>query len=113
MVKGYGVNPGQRVIALGNIVSYTLTGEDCDRIMRRRERCSPVFGGLPVSQGEVRPAMVLAIWSCPTGVKLDLSVQLNGEDTYWARDVPFSHDDPSGGRPGAWHWPAERFQYTP
>jgi hypothetical protein len=105
---------------LGRIVHYKLTAGDVEQINRRREdfhafnranrasAASPGYFpgrsghvghfGNEVTEGDVYPATVVRIFS-PGSTTVNLQVQLDGNDTYWATSRP------EGDEPGQWSWP--------
>jgi hypothetical protein len=105
---------------IGRIVIYTLTDYDALAINQRRSDFdsyrakhaeSAIQGGdhgrtghvghvgNRVAEGDEYPAMVVRDWSAELGT-VNLKVQLDGDDTYWATSR--THDE--HGKPGFWHW---------
>ncbi len=84
-------------LSLGRIVHYKLTAGDVDHI----ERNLPASRGHQVrnavSEGQVLPAMVVAIFGSDSTA--NLKVFLDGEDCYWATSRTL------GDGPGHWTWP--------
>jgi hypothetical protein len=85
-------------LSLGRIVHYKLSAGDVVQIDNRH----PMHRGQqvrnPVSEGQVLPAVVTAIFD-GSDVTANLKVQLDGEDSYWATSRTL------GDRPGQWFWP--------
>jgi len=102
--------------SLGRIVHYRLTAEDASEIDRRRttrgsiserikEERWPLGAqahlGNPVGEGQVCPAIIVAVWS---DTCVNLRVMLDGTDEFWALSRnPVSMDDSD--IPGRWFWP--------
>lgn len=90
---------------LGRIVLYRVTAEDARVINKRRadfvgspssmHGYQPHFGN-EVTAGDQFPAMVVAVID---GDMVNLTVQLDGTDTYWATSRP------EGESLGTWCWP--------
>lgn len=84
-------------LSIGRIVHYKLSAADVDLI----DRNLPISRGLPVrnpvSEGQVLPAVVVAIFG--TGTTANLKVLLDGQDDYWATSRSL------GENPGSWAWP--------
>lgn len=109
-------------ITIGRTVHYTLSEQDAAEINRRRTSGSSIFdrikskianpqGGEDIAAwpvgaqahignnteaGQVYPAVAVRVWS--PGMA-NLSVALDGTDTYWATS---RHE---GTEPGTWAWP--------
>jgi len=101
---------------IGRIVHYTLTEQDAEAINRRRadfaafqrshahphEPGQPgatghqAHVGNPAAAGQVFPASVVRTFG---GAAVNLQVQLDGTDTYWATSRV------EGAEPGQWSWP--------
>lgn len=98
-----GTPMGQQ-LTIGRQVHYTLTGDDANRIRSGR------IGKLGTGQcndaraGAIYPATVVAVFSPGTA---NLTVQLDGPDTYWVTSVGEA-GEPVEGQPreaGRWFWP--------
>lgn len=63
--------------------------------------------GSDVEAGDICPAMVVAVGA----TTVNLKVQLDGTDVYWAQAVEYAADK----RPGTWHWmfDGQQTRYTP
>ena len=81
---------------IGRIVHYTLTENDAEMIRGQRES-SGMFGN-PVEAGQVYPAVVVRVFSEGSS-SANLSVLLDGRDTYWATSRC------EGDGLGFWAWP--------
>jgi hypothetical protein len=68
------------VIAIGDIVYYTLAQPDVDTIKALRSQRGGSADWEPVAEEQIYPALVVAI--APNGA-LNLQVFLNGGDNYW------------------------------
>jgi hypothetical protein len=101
-------------LVTGRIVYYVFDAQDADAINRRRTTSEDIAAriakntwplgaqahiGTPVNAGDVQPAQVVRVHDAGAGV-VNLSVALDGSDTYWVTDVAYSED----ARPGTWHW---------
>ncbi|OZF33181.1 hypothetical protein CH296_11130 [Rhodococcus sp. 14-2496-1d] len=78
---------------IGRVVHYTASEGSADAINKRRATSG--HQGNTVHAGDVFPATVVRVW--PTCV--NLQVQLDGTDTYWATSVY------EGEGPHTWAWP--------
>lgn len=107
-------------ITIGRTVHYTLSAQDAAEINRRRTNGSsiaermkaylpavegPIYGwpagaqahiGNNAEEGQVYPAVAVRVWDPSMA---NLSVALDGTDTYWATS---RHE---GTEPGTWAWP--------
>lgn len=87
--------------SLGRIVHYKLTATDCELIERQDAsgKTLPHPGRNNVYEGQVFPAMVVAVFG--NGEHLNLKVFLDGGPgaEYWATSRP------EGDQPGQWSWP--------
>jgi hypothetical protein len=92
--------------SVGRIVHYQLTESDAEAINRRRAdfAASPPANtgfqahvGNRAEEGQVLPAMVVRTFGGDAAI--NLQVQLDGTDTYWATSRS------EGDRPGGWIWP--------
>lgn len=85
-------------VTIGRIVHYQLSAGDVAQIDNRH----PIARGQTVrnrvSEGDVLPAMVVAVFS-PNSSTANLKVFLDGEDCYWATSRGL------GDAPGTWAWP--------
>jgi len=94
---------------IGRIVHYRLSAYDADAINKRREdwkaTCrengTPQTGhvahvGNDAREGDYYPAMVVRNFG---GATVNLQVQLDGTDTFWATSRA------EGDQPGTWTWP--------
>jgi hypothetical protein len=84
---------------IGRIVHYRLSDADVDLIAQRRADTDAGGGviGNSVATGEVYPANVVRTFGGDHSV--NLQVQLDGYDTYWATSRR------EGTEPGTWCWP--------
>jgi len=84
------------VPTVGRIVLFTLAAWQVDQINKRRAdavRCidyhrwksngSQVHIGNQVTEGQVVPAMVVAVWGNTPESAVNLKVMLDGSDDYW------------------------------
>lgn len=104
---------------IGRIVHYRLTAEDAAEIDRRRTTRGSIAErmadeswrhwpegaqahlGNPVSEGQVCPAIIVAVWS---DTCVNLRVMLDGTDEFWALSRnPIDMDGLD--IPGRWFWP--------
>lgn len=117
------------MITICRMVVYTLTGDDAEKINRRRtepgsiaDRLRPPGGEKPswpegaqahignaAAEGQQFPALVVNLGThpLPHGVgdpPINLQVFLDGNDVYWATSVKEDHS--KEGAPGTWTWPA-------
>ncbi len=92
---------------IGRTVIYTLTESDAEQINRRRPDgprgadgsgsvVHVVHVGNHASAGDTYPATIVR---CFGGPNVNLQVQLDGNDLYWATSRP------EGDQPGQWAWP--------
>lgn len=112
-------------ITLGRTVLYVLNEEDANQINRRRttgqsisDRISvgswPIGAqahiGNTVQAGQIYPAVAVAVWDSGDDPAVNLKVQLDGTDDYWAtsrhEDKDKAHDDLATPKHGTWHWPS-------
>jgi hypothetical protein len=85
---------------LGRIVLYVLTAADAEAINASRgDELTPQRGNR-ASEGQIFPSMVVAVWGDGENPAINLKVQLDGTDTYWATSRLMSDDK----TPGTWHW---------
>jgi hypothetical protein len=81
----------------GRIVWYTLTQRDVDDIVRKRVMFR--VGGNTPYVGKIYPAIVVETWNTQSAFgAINLKVQLDGPDDYWAQNVK------PGGEPGTYQW---------
>jgi hypothetical protein len=87
---------------IGRIVHYRLNDADVDLIAQRRAHLKAAGGGVignSVAAGEVYPANVVRTFGGGGDPYVNLQVQLDGYDTYWATSRA------EGDGPGTWGWP--------
>jgi hypothetical protein len=85
---------------IGRIVHYKLNEQDVLQIREQRELLAQMVGaalrqGESPSPGDVYPAIVVRAY----GPSTNLTVFLDGMDTFWVRDRSEGESD------GAWTWP--------
>jgi hypothetical protein len=90
----------------GRIVWYVLSGDDVAKINKRRAaglRATNSTGvmvhvGNEAREGAIYPAMVVETWGDKPDSPVNLKVELDGSDSFWAvsRKV--------GEGPGTYHW---------
>jgi hypothetical protein len=78
--------PRMRRPELGAIVYYKLNQGDVDRINQQRsERGHQSFDGNDVTAGDIYPAQIVRTFNTgDDNSTVNLSVNLDGNDTYWA-----------------------------
>jgi hypothetical protein len=92
---------------IGRTVLYRVTEYDAEQINRRRKAAyeSGAYAeqngtiahiGNQVAEGQEFPAVIVRLWS---GDLVNLQVQLDGNDTFWATSRKEGEDV------GTWHWP--------
>jgi hypothetical protein len=92
---------------IGRIVLYRASQYDADRINKRRkdayssgayaeESGTIAHIGNDVAEGQLFPALIVRVWQ---GGLVNLQVQLDGNDVYWATSRKEGEDV------GTWHWP--------
>lgn len=89
---------------IGRMVHYTLSEIDANLIQSRRGYAAMHAAPIPsniVNAGDVYPATIVRTFG---GHAVNLRVQLDGEDTYWACSRLL------GEGPGTWAWPYPYFQ---
>lgn len=90
---------------LGRIVLYVLTAADAEAINASRgDELTPQRGNR-AEEGQIFPSMVVAVLpddvtNAAVNPAINLKVQLDGTDTYWATSRYMSDDK----APGTWHW---------
>lgn len=86
-------------LSIGSRVLYRLSAGDVSHIDNNR----PMHRGNqvrnPVSEGQVLPATVVALFG--TGSTANLKVMLDGEDDYWATSRTLGEGN------GHWFWPEQ------
>lgn len=98
---------------LGRIVLYTVPTWQVPEINARRQDArdraawhmalrsgAQVHAGNGVKEGDVFPAMIVAVWGKDATSAVNLKVFLDGTDVYWATSVSV------GEGPGKFAWPA-------
>jgi hypothetical protein len=106
------------VPTLGRIVYFTLAPWQAEAINKRRSdgtRCidkhrwesdgTQVHVGNSVEEGQVVPAMVVAVWGSTPESAVNLKLMLDGTDDYWVTSTSVE-DEYTDGRhtPGRYHW---------
>lgn len=106
----------------GRIVYYTIPRHVADEINRRRKHAyeqmdyhrwkkngTMVHVGNTVEEGQIVPAMIVAVWGTDPHSAVNLQLMLDGSDTYWVTST--NVEDPKGSRdgvpihtPGHYHW---------
>ena len=107
---------------LGRIVYYTIPSHVAQDINRRRQHAAEniyyhrwkkngamVHVGNPVSEGQIVPAMVVAVWGNTPGSAVNLKLFLDGSDDYWVTSTGVEPEvkDNLGNEvhvPGRYHW---------
>ena len=95
----------------GRIVWYVLSQDDADKINKRRSDASKhmdfhrqnsngvmVHVGNEARKGAIYPAMVVETWGDKPDSAVNLKVELDGSDTFWATSRHV------GEGPGTYHW---------
>lgn len=95
----------------GRIVWYVLSAEDAKAINKRRSDATQhmafhrdnsngamVHAGNTANEGAIYPAMVVEVWGDEPGSRVNLKVELDGTDSYWATSRQV------GEGPGTYHW---------
>ncbi|MER8030720.1 hypothetical protein ABTZ78_17375 [Streptomyces bauhiniae] len=83
---------------LGELVFYTL--DDTDVRVITRQRLGRSERGTPVRAGQVFPAVMVRVDEAGQDGPCNLTVFLDGPDTYWAQKAA------RGGISGTWSWPS-------
>lgn len=112
------------VPTIGRIVLYTIPSYQAQEINRRREHGrdsmdyhrwkkngTMVHVGNTVTEGQVVPAMVVAVWGGEVHSAVNLKLFLDGSDDYWvtSTSVEDPKEDVHGNAvhtPGKYHWMA-------
>lgn len=84
-------------LSIGRIVHYRLSAGDVVQIDNRLPTHRGQQVRNPVSEGQVLPAVVVAIFG--SGSTANLKVLLDGEDSYWATSRTLGEGN------GHWSWP--------
>lgn len=100
------------VPTIGRIVLYTLPNWQAEEINRRRKDASDkmdwhralksgaqVHVGNSVKDGQVVPAIIVAVWGNTPECAVNLKCLLDGTDDFWATSVSV------GDKPGSFAWP--------
>lgn len=98
--------------SIGRVVHYRLSKSDAQEINKRRKRFqgapAQVWGfqahvGNRASAGDVFPAVIVRVFGDNPGANttVNLQVQLDGNDTYWATSRARGEED------GQWSWPVK------
>ena len=82
---------------VGDIVLYTLSKNDCDKIIQNRQSAGQGTkrGNVP-RPGDVLPAMIVKMWGDPGSpyASANIQVVLDGDDTLWAPSrTRFNHQE--------------------
>jgi len=83
---------------LGQRVFYRLDDSDVRAI--HRQRLAAHVRGAPVRNGDVLPAVIVRVSAATPHAPCNLTVFLDGPDTFWAQQVV------CGSEAGTWAWPA-------
>lgn len=99
------------VPTIGRIVLYKMSDTDAQKVNKRRadahshmrehiERSNGVMVhvGNEVHEGDVFPAVVVKTWGTTPTSPVNLKVEMDGSDTYWATSRMV------GEHPGSYHW---------
>lgn len=99
------------VPTIGRIVLYKVPSWQVVEINQRRKDAyaraawhswkktgAQVHAGNAVTEGQVFPAMIVAVWGTTPTCSVNLKVCLDGSDTYWVTSVSV------GDKPGSYHW---------
>lgn len=94
-----------RVPKVGDLVLYMLASYDVSGINQRRKDAreksdwhqalktgAQLHSGNEVTGGKQYPATVVAVWGTTPGACVNLQVQLDGTDTFWATSRNFGND---------------------
>lgn len=85
-------------LVAGRIVYYVFDQGAVDRVHYDRQMAGQF--GHPLKPGDVYPAMVVRVLDGDAGL-VNLTVMLDGPDTFWATSVPSALMPESH---GTWHW---------
>lgn len=111
-------------LVTGRIVYFTFDEQSAAEVMRRRtsgdaikqqmecgqwSKGAQAHIGNPVAAGDVAPAMVVFVYG-DDGL-VNLKVELDGCDQYWAQSVPY--DRANGPRTWNWMFTGQQKRYTP
>jgi hypothetical protein len=83
------------VPTVGRIVLYSMSSQDCQDLYN--QRAVGGFGNNP-HQGDIYPAMVVAVWGTTPDSAVNLKVMLDGTDTLWRTSRVV------GDSPGTYRW---------
>jgi hypothetical protein len=94
------------VPTIGRIVIYTLSTDDAVKINKRRDDAVlsrhsngvMVHVGNEVMEGNEYPAIVVEVWGDRPDSPINLKVELDGSDAFWAGSRKV------GTGPGTYHW---------
>jgi hypothetical protein len=84
-------------LSIGRIVHYKLSAGDVSQIDANLPQSRGLQVRNPVSEGQVLPAVVVAIFGSDSTA--NLKVLLDGEDDYWATSRTLGEGN------GHWSWP--------
>ena len=95
----------------GRIVWYVLSADDAEKINKRRHDATAhldyhrsnaigvmVHVGNEAKEGAIYPAMVVETWGNKPDSRVNLKVELDGSDSFWATSRKV------GEGPGTYHW---------
>lgn len=88
-------NEPKIVPSIGRIVLYRLSAYDVIAIHKQRGHN---HSSNEVIEGQVLPAIVVAVWGTTPTSAVNLKVMLDGADTFWATSRS------PGDKPGQYHW---------
>lgn len=74
-----------RTPQVGDPVLYHLSPDDCQAIRERRAEND--YKGNDVSPGQVYPGTVVRVWGDIPTSKVNLKVDLDGQDSHWITSV--------------------------
>ena len=96
---------------LGRIVYYKLPNYQAEEINRRRQHANAcvdyhrwkkngtmVHAGNSVQEGQIVPAMIVAVWGDTPTAAVNLKLFLDGSDDFWVTSTSV------GDAPGKYHW---------
>lgn len=105
------------VPTLGRIVYFTLANWQAEQINKRRDDSSravhkhaweadgtQVHVGNSVKEGQIVPAMVVAVWGNTPECAVNLKVMLDGSDDYWVTSTSVEDEQVPHHTPGRYHW---------